>query len=66
MRKNSYDQGHSWKPFIQQVDFETEGWEKQIEDIISNRRHYSNLCQMYFDKCWTPKAIIDYFVSQSD
>ena len=60
MRKNSYDNAHSWKNYIPEVDFNSENWEKDLKNIIDNYEAHQLKCKEYFDKFWTSKSICEY------
>lgn len=61
MRKNSYDNGLSWKNHIKEIDFYKEGWEKELSEVVKNYDMLSQKCKKYFDKFWTSTAIVNYF-----
>ena len=63
MRKNSYDQGFTWKNHIRQVDFNSDDWVNDIKGIIKDRKSYGLLCKEYFDNFWSSQAIFDYILS---
>ena len=60
LRKNSYDNGLSWKKHIPEVDFNNKGWENTLESIISKYKHHGKNCREYYERCWTPNAIVNY------
>jgi len=64
LRKNSYDNGLSWKPYIPEIDFYKTDWAENLGEIIKNYKTYQHLSREYFDNNWTPKAIVDYFVEK--
>ena len=63
LRKNSYDNGLTWKNHIPEVDFKSGNWESEIELLINNYKIHGDACQEYFDKCWTPQAIVSFIIS---
>ncbi len=60
MRKNSYDNGLSWKNYISEIDFYNKGWESKMKSIIDNHSVYADKSRSYFKNCWTPKKIVNY------
>lgn len=64
IRKTTYDNGYSWKDYIPEVDFETDGWEDEYQNIIDNRLEWGDKAKEYFDLYWTPEALVDYFVEK--
>ena len=63
LRKNSYDNAHSWKNYIPEVDFKSSEWEKDLSRIIDNYGYHGMKCQEYFDNFWTPDAIVSYLTA---
>lgn len=62
LRKNSYDNGSSWKNYLPEVDFNDSNWENDLELLINNHKSQGDLCKKYFDNFWTPKSILEYFM----
>jgi len=60
MRKNSYNQGHSWKSFIKEIDMSSKNWEEEMSDLVKNYKDNAELCEKYFLNYWTPDAIVDF------
>ena len=61
LRKNSYDNAHSWKTWLPEVDFNKNDWEKNLKTIIDNHKFYGELGERYFNQYWNSKAIVKYF-----
>lgn len=64
LRKNSYDQGYSWKNYIPEVDLDKDGWQEDLYEIVENRSEWSNRCLEYYRRFWTPNSIVGYFKSE--
>jgi|GEM_PF-3628210 hypothetical protein len=62
LRKTSYDQGHSWKNYIPEVDFNSEEWILEYQKIIDDSEEWAEKCKYYFENFWTPNAIVDYLI----
>ena len=60
LRKNSYDNGISWKNHFPEVDFDSESWESEMQKVLDNYEEHGRMCKEYFDSCWTSKAITNY------
>ena len=60
MRENSYDQGHSWKNFIKEIDVFSKNWEDKMSNLVQNYKNNAVLCEEYFNNYWTPDAIIGF------
>ena len=60
LRKNSYDQGHSWKEYLPEIDFEKEDWQNDYEKIIENHEKWGEKALYYYRTFWTPQAIVQY------
>ena len=61
LRKNSYDNGLTWKQHLPEVDFNNNNWEQSITNIINNLNFHQNKSKEYFNDFWTPKVIVKYF-----
>ena len=66
MRTNSYDQGLTWKNHIPQIDLKSDNFKDQFDEVIENHESHAKKCQEYFDTCWTPQAIVNYFLNNID
>ena len=64
LRKNTYDNGLSWKNHFPELDFYSDNWEDEMENILNNHEEYGAKCQNYFDSCWTSKAIVNYLKNE--
>ena len=62
MRKNSYDQGHSWKEYLPEIDFTLPKWHEQLQIIIDDRDAWREKGKYYFDKYWSPAAVFNFFI----
>ena len=62
LRKNSYDNGYSWKDYIPEIDFKSKDWEKTLRHVIDNYKFHGMRCKEYFDNFWTPEAIVSYLI----
>lgn len=60
LRKNSYDNGHSWKKHIPEIDFKEDDWEIQLKKVVDNFESHQKKCNDYFSEYWTPLAIVNY------
>tara|TARA_B100001093_G_scaffold485513_1_gene519967 strand:+ start:37129 stop:38073 length:945 start_codon:yes stop_codon:yes gene_type:complete len=60
MRKNSYDNAHSWKKHIPEIDFNSVNWENDLSEIVQNYPKYQQQCEEYYKLYWTPEAICKY------
>ena len=64
LRKTSYDQGHSWKEYLPEVDFEKEDWQSDYQKIINNYEEWGEKALYYYEKFWTPQAIVEFLVEK--
>jgi len=62
LRKNSYDNGHTWKNHIPEIDFKSEDWEVDLKNVVDNYKFHGMKCKEYFDNFWTSEAVADYLV----
>ena len=62
LRKNTYDNGLTWKNHIPEIDFDKKDWQDDLSDIILNFKENGKRCQEYFDNYWTSKAMISYLL----
>ena len=62
LRKNSYDQGHSWKQYLPEVDFGKDSWQEDYQKILENYEQWGNKALYYYEKFWTPQAIVQYLI----
>ncbi len=60
VRKNSYDNAHTWKNHIPEVDFDSMTWEDDLKKIIQNYSEHQDACEEYYNTYWTPEAICKY------
>ena len=61
LRKNSYDNGYSWKKHFCEIDFTHSDWEDNLSLVLENLDHHRQKSTSYFDQYWTPKSIVQYF-----
>jgi len=61
LRKNSYDNGLSWKNHIPEINFEKSCWELDLKHIIDHYELYQKKSQEYYNNFWTEHAIVNYF-----
>lgn len=69
LRKNTYDNGLSWKDYLPEVDFNDNQWENNLSALIKEYKTYQEKCKFYYDNFWTSKAIVDYLkgkISEKD
>jgi len=64
LRKNSYDNGISWKNHIPEVDFDSNNWEDEMASIISNYEEHGRSCREYFDSSWTSEAVVNFLINK--
>ena len=64
LRKNSYDQGLSWKEYIPEIDFTSNNWEQQYAAIVDERSLWQEKSTYYFENCWSPTAVFDFLISE--
>ncbi len=62
LRKNSYDQGHSWKDYFPEVDLKNPDWKNQIKSIFENRNEWQQKSLVYYENFWKPEKVFEYFV----
>ena len=62
LRKNTYDNGLSWKKHIPEIDFRKKEWEQDLNEIILNLDYHKKMCKEYYEKFWNPKSIVRYFL----
>jgi hypothetical protein len=60
LRKNSYDNGLTWKNNIPEIDFKSKNWESDLKRIVDNFKYCGELCEQYFNQCWNSKSIVRY------
>ncbi len=63
MRKNTYDNGISWKSHIPEVDIYQNGWEEEMEKIVANHDKHARNAKEYYENYWNAKSIVNYFTS---
>lgn len=61
LRKNSYDQGASWKEYLPEVDFNDTDYHDQLASVLEEAKLWREKSRYYYDNFWTPKAVLDYF-----
>ena len=62
LRKSSYDNGHSWKDYIPEVDFNSESWLSDYHEILDNISEWEEKSLFYYENYWTPQSIWNYFI----
>ena len=62
LRKNSYDNGISWKNFIPEIDFSSDNWQNDYQKIIDNFTEWEEKSLFYFENYWAPKSVWNYFI----
>lgn len=60
LRKNSYDNGVSWKDYIPEVDFSNENWQDEFSSVIENRDEWRKKGMFYFDNIWSPSNVFSF------
>ena len=60
LRKNSYDNAHTWKNHIPEIDFNSDDWPEKINNVVQNYSKYQKLCEEYYSLYWTPEVICKY------
>lgn len=63
LRKNSYDNGLTWKNHIPEINLNDDDWIERLGSVIKNYKHHGNNCREYYENFWTPKAIVKYLKS---
>ena len=48
LRKNSYDQGHSWKNFFPEIDLQSPDWQKDLGIILENSKEWREKSRFYY------------------
>ena len=61
LRKNSYDQGNSWKDYFPEVDFNSAEWRQEYQSVLDDRILWQEKIKYYYDELWSPKAVYDFF-----
>ena len=64
LRKNSYDQGHSWKEYIPEIDFNSHDWQEAFHAIIEDRVLWIEKGQYYYENLWSPRAIFNFMMTE--
>tara|TARA_R110000744_G_scaffold63869_2_gene131379 strand:- start:3489 stop:4454 length:966 start_codon:yes stop_codon:yes gene_type:complete len=64
LRKNSYDQAASWKEFIPEVDFSSENYKDELQDILENCALWQEKSRYYYDTFWTPDAVFNHLATR--
>ena len=64
LRKNSYDQGYSWKEYIPEVNFSSPDWKQELQKIIDNRVYWAEKGRYYYDKLWSPESVFDFMMKE--
>jgi len=59
LRKNSYDFAISWKPYVPELDFSNNYWEKELEKIIDNYEEWESKSNYYFNELLSRENIIN-------
>lgn len=60
LRKNSYDNGHTWKNHIPEINFQSNDWKNNIKHIVDDYLIYQKKSQEYYENFWTPQTIVKY------
>lgn len=66
LRKNSYDNGLSWKPYIPEINFKSENWKKDMAHIIENYDLHAEKCKNYYENFWNPESIVNYLIGKTE
>ena len=61
LRKNSYDNGISWKDYIPEIDFSSDTWKEDLASIKDDSVEWQQKGMYYFENCWSPSAVVSYF-----
>jgi len=64
LRKNSYDQGHSWKEYIPEVDFNSQNWKQDIQLILDDRNLWIEKGAYYYEKIWSPESVFNFMIQE--
>lgn len=60
LRKNTYDNGHSWKEYIPEIDFASKTWQNDYQNIIDDIKVWEEKSLYYFENFWSPVSIYEY------
>ena len=63
LRKNSYDNGNSWKDYIPEIDFSKQDWEDDYRNVLADSVLWKEKTLYYYEKLWSPDAVYQYFVN---
>ena len=64
LRKNSYDNGLSWKEYIPEIDFSSADWQSDYWQVIDNLSEWEEKSRFYFDNFWSPESVWKYFIEK--
>jgi len=63
LRKNTYDNAISYKSSFPEVDFNEEGWEDKLQEIIDNYEYWEGKSADYYNSVYdSPTVIVDYLL----
>ena len=60
LRKNTYDNGISWKEYIPEVDFGADTWKDELQAIVEASTEWQQKGMYYFENHWSSQAIVAY------
>ena len=64
LRKNSYDNGNSWKDYIPEVDFSDPNWAEEYQRVLDDSALWKEKSLYYYEKLWSPKAVFNFMMKK--
>ncbi len=62
LRKNTYDNGNSWKDYIPEIDFSNDNWVEEYQQVMDDSDLWKEKSLYYYEKLWSPEAVFRYFI----
>ncbi len=62
LRKNTYDNGNSWKNHIPEIDFNSENWQNDYQNVLDSAKEWREKCLFYYDNLWSSTAVYNYLI----
>jgi hypothetical protein len=60
LRKNSYDNGVSWKDYIPEIDFDADDWQEKLQIVLDSKEEWQQKGIEYFENVWSPRPIVNF------
>lgn len=64
LRKNSYDQGFSWKEYIPEVDMNSNNYKEELNKILNNKKYWEEKSSFYYENFWSQESVYKYLIKK--